>query len=75
MERQWGLDTDTVRPAGGSLDRSATSFLHRMTGCPYTWTNANDPDDLFYWHLSEIPVSSRLRWHSAGVLLLENIPG
>ncbi|MDQ3226860.1 MAG: peptide ABC transporter substrate-binding protein [Chloroflexota bacterium] len=32
-------------------------FSDRMTGCLYTWTNANDPDDLFYWHSSQIPVS------------------
>ncbi|MCC7025161.1 MAG: peptide ABC transporter substrate-binding protein [Thermomicrobiales bacterium] len=32
-------------------------FSDRMTGCLYTWTNANDPDDLFYWHSSQIPTS------------------
>ena len=32
-------------------------FSDRMTGCLYTWTNANDPDDLFYWHSSQIPAS------------------
>jgi peptide/nickel transport system substrate-binding protein len=32
-------------------------FSDRMTGCLYTWTNAKDPDDLFYWHSSQIPVS------------------
>jgi peptide/nickel transport system substrate-binding protein len=32
-------------------------FSDRMTGCLYTWTNANDPDDLFYWHSSQIPLS------------------
>ncbi|MFN8592144.1 MAG: peptide ABC transporter substrate-binding protein [Thermomicrobiales bacterium] len=32
-------------------------FSDRMTGCIYTWTNANDPDDLFYWHSSQIPAS------------------
>jgi ABC-type transport system substrate-binding protein len=26
-----------------------------MTGCLFTWTNANDPDDLYYWHSSQIP--------------------
>jgi peptide/nickel transport system substrate-binding protein len=30
-------------------------FSDRMTACLYTWTNANDPDDLFYWHSSQIP--------------------
>ena len=32
-------------------------FSDRMTACLYTWTNANDPDDLFYWHSSQIPAS------------------
>ena len=32
-------------------------FSDRMTGCLYTWTNANDPDDLYYWHSSQIPSS------------------
>ena len=32
-------------------------YSDRMTGCLYTWTNANDPDDLFYWHSSQIPTS------------------
>jgi peptide/nickel transport system substrate-binding protein len=32
-------------------------FSDRMTGCLFTWTNANDPDDLYYWHSSQIPSS------------------
>jgi ABC-type transport system substrate-binding protein len=28
-----------------------------MTGGLFTWTNANDPDDLYYWHSSQIPLS------------------
>ena len=32
-------------------------FSDRMTACVYTWTNANDPDDIFYWHSSQIPSS------------------
>jgi ABC-type transport system substrate-binding protein len=28
-----------------------------MTACLFTWTNANDPDDIFYWHSSQIPTS------------------
>jgi peptide/nickel transport system substrate-binding protein len=32
-------------------------FSDRMTGCLFTWTNANDPDDLYYWHSSQIPAS------------------
>jgi peptide/nickel transport system substrate-binding protein len=32
-------------------------FSDRMTGCLFTWTNANDPDDLYYWHSSQIPTA------------------
>ena len=32
-------------------------FSDRMTAALYVWTNANDPDDLFYWHSSQIPSS------------------
>jgi peptide/nickel transport system substrate-binding protein len=32
-------------------------FSDRMTGGLFTWTNANDPDDLYYWHSSQIPLS------------------
>ncbi len=32
-------------------------FNDRITAALYTWTNANDPDDLFYWHSSQIPTS------------------
>ena len=30
-------------------------FTDKMTACLYTWTNSNDPDDMFYWHSTEIP--------------------
>lgn len=26
-----------------------------MTACLYSWYNGNDPDDMFYWHSSQIP--------------------
>ena len=26
-----------------------------MTACLYSWYNSNDPDDMFYWHSSQIP--------------------
>lgn len=26
-----------------------------MTACLYAWFNGNDPDDMFYWHSSQIP--------------------
>lgn len=32
-------------------------FSDQMTAALYTWTNANDPDDLYYWHSSQIPTS------------------
>ena len=28
-----------------------------MTACLYSWFNSNDPDDMFYWHSSQIPAS------------------
>ena len=28
-----------------------------MTACLYSWFNGNDPDDMFYWHSSQIPDS------------------
>jgi len=30
-------------------------FTKKMTGGQYGWTNGNDPDDMFYWHSSQIP--------------------
>ena len=32
-------------------------FSDRMTACLYAWTNGIDPDDLFYWHSSQIPTA------------------
>lgn len=26
-----------------------------MTACIYSWFNGNDPDDMYYWHSSQIP--------------------
>lgn len=26
-----------------------------MTACMYSWFNGNDPDDMYYWHSSQIP--------------------
>ena len=51
-------------------------FSDRMTGCLYTWTNANDPDDLFYWHFFADPLQpGRLRRQPAGVFLSIQLPG
>ncbi|MBA3450837.1 MAG: peptide ABC transporter substrate-binding protein [Chloroflexia bacterium] len=44
-------------PPGSLWGPLGYQFSDRMTGCLYTWTNANDPDDLFYWHSSQIPAS------------------
>jgi peptide/nickel transport system substrate-binding protein len=30
-------------------------FTDKMTACLYSWFNSNDPDDVFYWHSSQIP--------------------
>jgi len=32
-------------------------FSDKMTACLFAWTNANDPDDMFYWNSSQIPTS------------------
>ena len=50
-------------------------YSDRMTGCIYTWTNANDPDDLFYWHSSQIPTSRAAAGKPAGLLLSVVVPG
>jgi peptide/nickel transport system substrate-binding protein len=32
-------------------------FTDKMTAALYSWYNGNDPDDMFYWHSSQIPTS------------------
>jgi peptide/nickel transport system substrate-binding protein len=32
-------------------------FTDKMTAALYSWYNSNDPDDMFYWHSSQIPES------------------
>jgi peptide/nickel transport system substrate-binding protein len=32
-------------------------FNEKMTACLYSWFNSNDPDDMFYWHSSQVPDS------------------
>ena len=32
-------------------------FNDKMTACMYSWYNGNDPDDMYYWHSSQIPDS------------------
>ena len=32
-------------------------FTDRMTAGYYRWSNVNDPDNMFYWHSSQIPTS------------------
>ena len=51
-------------------------FSDRMTGCLFTWTNANDPDDLYLLALVADPGQPRQLWgQSAGVLLPLRFPG
>jgi peptide/nickel transport system substrate-binding protein len=32
-------------------------FTDKMTAALFAWQNSNDPDDMFYWHSSQIPTS------------------
>lgn len=32
-------------------------FSDKMTAAFFRWSNANDPDDMFYWHSSQIPLA------------------
>jgi ABC-type transport system substrate-binding protein len=32
-------------------------FSDRMTAGYYRWANVNDPDNMYYWHSSQIPTS------------------
>jgi peptide/nickel transport system substrate-binding protein len=32
-------------------------FTDKMTACLYSWFNGNDPDNMFYWHSSQIPAN------------------
>ena len=54
---QLGVKTTTHLP--GYLHdlgtRRATSAPDTMTACIYSWSNGNDPDDMFYWHSEQIP--------------------
>jgi peptide/nickel transport system substrate-binding protein len=53
-----GVSTLTrYAPPGELWGPLGYQFSDRMTGCLFTWTNANDPDDLYYWHSSQIPAS------------------
>ena len=77
VERHRRLDVDAVSASPADLwGPLGYQFSDRMTGCLYTWTNANDPDDLFYWHSSQIPVSpGALRRQPPGVLLSLRLSG
>lgn len=60
IAESWGAIGVATTPRFG--DRSiwgpmGYQFSDRMTACLYTWTNTNDPDDMFYWHSSQIPTS------------------
>ncbi len=47
---RFGDATDLWGPMG-------YQFSDAMTAALYTWPNGNDPDDSFYWHSSQIPLS------------------
>ena len=61
IAREWNAIGVSTLPQSAPPDRLwgplGYQYSDRMTGCLYTWTNANDPDDLFYWHSSQIPTS------------------
>jgi peptide/nickel transport system substrate-binding protein len=61
IAREWNAIGVSTLPQSAPPDRLwgplGYQYSDRMTGCLYTWTNANDPDDLFYWHSSQIPSS------------------
>ncbi|MCL6509529.1 MAG: peptide ABC transporter substrate-binding protein [Anaerolineae bacterium] len=54
--RQLGIDVqereEDIKTIWGP---NGYQFTQAMTAALYSWTNANDPDDMFYWHSSQIP--------------------
>ncbi len=56
--RQIGVAA-TVKLAPASILWGPTGyqFSDRMTAGYYRWSNFNDPDNMFYWHSSQIPTS------------------
>lgn len=44
-----------LAPASELWGPTGYQFNDRMTAGYYRWANVNDPDDMFYWHSSQIP--------------------
>jgi peptide/nickel transport system substrate-binding protein len=44
-----------LAPAAELWGPTGYQFTDRMTAGYYRWANVNDPDDMFYWHSSQIP--------------------
>jgi peptide/nickel transport system substrate-binding protein len=56
--RQIGVATTVkLAPAATLWGPTGYQFTDRMTAGYYRWSNFNDPDDMFYWHSSQIPTS------------------
>jgi peptide/nickel transport system substrate-binding protein len=53
-----GVKTDLKSEATSTIwGPEGYQFTDKMTACLYAWYNGNDPDDMFYWHSSQIPTS------------------
>jgi peptide/nickel transport system substrate-binding protein len=53
-----GVRTTTkLAPAGTLWGPMGYQFSDRMTGGYYRWPVFNDPDDMYFWHSSQIPTS------------------
>jgi peptide/nickel transport system substrate-binding protein len=44
-----------IAPAAELWGPTGYQYTDRMTAGYYRWANVNDPDDMFYWHSSQIP--------------------
>jgi ABC-type transport system substrate-binding protein len=44
-----------LAPASELWGPTGYQFNDRLTAGFYRWANVNDPDDMFYWHSSQIP--------------------
>ena len=54
--RKLGIDVDEREEAITSIfGPNGYQFTKAMTAGQYAWLNVNDPDDMFYWHSSQIP--------------------
>ena len=54
--RKLGVNVSEHEEEIGSIfGPNGYQFNQKMTAGMYSWTNGNDPDDMFYWHSSQIP--------------------